>query len=98
LENRQFKFSPQIPYDLVAEPRTRANSVRDKLGEATSKTLQFSDWHWPKPFRSLGEGRLCILKIVRTHFALSQSKGEEAPARAWLRRVDNNFKFFFGGN
>ena len=33
LENRQFKFSPKIPYDLVAE-----------RSEATSKTLQFSDW------------------------------------------------------
>ena len=33
LENRQLKFSPKIPYDLVAE-----------RSEATSKTLQFSDW------------------------------------------------------
>ena len=33
LGNRQFKFSPKIPYDLVAE-----------RSEATSKTLQFSDW------------------------------------------------------
>lgn len=32
-ENRQFKFSPKIPYDLVAE-----------RSEATSKTLQFPDW------------------------------------------------------
>ena len=32
-ENRQFKFSLKIPYDLVAEQ-----------SEATSKTLQFSDW------------------------------------------------------
>ena len=33
LENPQLKFSPKIPYDLVAE-----------RSEATSKTLQFSDW------------------------------------------------------
>jgi len=46
-ENRQFKLAPKIPYDLVVE-----------RSEATSKTLQFSDWYWPKPFRSLGEGRL----------------------------------------
>ena len=33
MENRQFKFSPKIPYDLVAE-----------RSEATSKTLPNSDW------------------------------------------------------
>ena len=39
MENRQFKFSPRKPYDLVAESAKRA----DKLREATSKTLQFSN-------------------------------------------------------
>ena len=33
LQNRQLIFSSKIPYDLVAE-----------RSEATSKTLQFSDW------------------------------------------------------
>ena len=33
IQNRQFNFSPKIPYDLVAE-----------RSEATSKNLQFSDW------------------------------------------------------
>jgi len=52
-ENCQFKFSPQIPYVLVAE-----------RSEATSKTLPNSYW-------------LCILKVVRMHFAACG--GEEAP-------------------
>jgi hypothetical protein len=33
MENRQFKFSPKIPFNLVAE-----------RSEATSKTLPNSDW------------------------------------------------------
>ena len=33
IQNRQFNFSPKIPYDLVAE-----------RSKATSKNLQFSDW------------------------------------------------------
>ena len=36
MENRQFKFSPKIPYDLVADPPVG--------GEAASKTLPNSDW------------------------------------------------------
>jgi len=41
-ENRQFKFSPKIPYDLVAE-----------RSEATSKTLPNSHWlAWQDSFRT----------------------------------------------
>ena len=42
--NRQFVFIPKIEYKLIAEPRTRASSVRDKLREANLSNLQFPQW------------------------------------------------------
>ena len=44
MQNRQLIFSPRKPYDLVAEPRTRTSSVRDKLRWATALCLQFPVW------------------------------------------------------
>ena len=42
MQNRQLIFSPKIQYELAAEPRTRASSVRGKLREAASNSLWFS--------------------------------------------------------
>ena len=44
MRNREFVFTPKIEYQLFAEPRTRASSVRDKLGEANQNSLTFPDW------------------------------------------------------
>jgi ElaB/YqjD/DUF883 family membrane-anchored ribosome-binding protein len=63
LQNQKLNFDWKNPYNLVAEPRTRTNSVRDKLREATTKNLKFSRW-------------CTILKIVRTFFAAEGGKGK----------------------
>ncbi len=44
MRNREFVFTLKTPYDLVAEPRTRAGSVWDKLREANLQNLQFPQW------------------------------------------------------
>ena len=44
MRNREFVFTPKIEYKLVAEPHTRASSVRDKLPEANQNSLTFPVW------------------------------------------------------
>src|SRR3989338_5832772 len=62
--NRQFVFIPKIEYKLIAEPRTRASSVRDKLREANLQNLQFPQWsprEESNPHQRLRRALLCPL-------------------------------------